>query len=236
MRARDDGGGPAGRLAGPAFQGSPDAADAVGRDTGLPSLSRALVSAARGPGGAVGPARRLPPPERGREPQAAGTSKVASPCTILVLNGPNLNMLGAREPEVYGTATLEDIRDACRARAGALGAEADFRQTNSEAELVGWIQEARGSAAAIVINPAALTHTSVAVMDALSLAGLPVVEVHISNILRREPFRRRSYVSRVATGVISGLGAAGYPLAVEAAVGLAGAPAGAGDAGAGGAG
>jgi 3-dehydroquinate dehydratase-2 len=135
---------------------------------------------------------------------------------ILLLNGPNLNMLGQREPEVYGRQTLADIEAACRAKAAALSLALDFRQSNAEGELIGWIQAARGAAAGIVINPAGLTHTSVSLLDALVLTELPVVEVHLSNIFRREAFRHVSYVSRAARGVITGFGAHGYLLALEA--------------------
>ncbi|MGH7185812.1 MAG: type II 3-dehydroquinate dehydratase, partial [Pseudomonadota bacterium] len=113
---------------------------------------------------------------------------------ILILNGPNLNLLGTREPEIYGTATLADVEAACRKQAKALGLAAECRQTNSEGELVGWIQEARGSMAGIVLNPGAFTHTSVAILDALLAVGLPVIEVHLSNTHKREDFRRHSYV------------------------------------------
>lgn len=136
--------------------------------------------------------------------------------TVLVLNGPNLNMLGTREPEVYGSETLDDIHAACKARAKTLGLGLDFRQSNGEGELVGWIQDARTDAAGIVINPAAYTHTSVAILDALQAGGLPVVEVHLSNIHRREPFRHNSYVSRMAHGVICGFGSQGYLFALDA--------------------
>lgn len=123
-------------------------------------------------------------------------------------------MLGVREPEIYGRETLDDIRASCLSRAEAIGVEIDFRQSNGEAELIAWIQQP--SADGIVINPAAYTHTSIAIMDALILTGLPVVEVHLSNIFRREPFRRRSYVSPAARGVICGFGAHGYLLAIDA--------------------
>ncbi|MBT5413626.1 MAG: type II 3-dehydroquinate dehydratase [Rhodospirillaceae bacterium] len=136
--------------------------------------------------------------------------------TVLILNGPNLNTLGTREPEVYGRETLDDIRAACAERADALGLGLDFRQSNGEGELVGWIQDARNAAAGIVINPAAYTHTSVAILDALQACGLPVVEVHLSNIHGREPFRHHSYVSRMAHGVICGFGSQGYLFALEA--------------------
>lgn len=139
---------------------------------------------------------------------------------ILVLNGPNLNMLGVREPEIYGKETLDDIQKNCDAHASAAGVTLDFRQSNSEADLIDWIQQARGTVDGIVINPAALTHTSVAILDALVLTELPVVEIHISNIFRRESFRQHSYVSAGATGIISGFGAHGYILAIDAMIGL----------------
>ncbi|MCA0201274.1 MAG: type II 3-dehydroquinate dehydratase [Proteobacteria bacterium] len=136
--------------------------------------------------------------------------------TIVVLNGPNLNLLGQREPEIYGRGSLEDIKAATRARAKTHGLETDFRQSNDEGELVTAIQEARNSAAGIIINAAAYTHTSVAILDALLACDLPVIEVHLSNIYKREEFRHHSYVSRAATGVICGFGAHGYELAVDA--------------------
>ena len=136
--------------------------------------------------------------------------------TIFVLNGPNLNLLGVREPAIYGRGTLADIEARCRSRGATLGLEIDFRQTNHEGQLVDWIQEARLAAAGIVLNAGALTHTSVALLDALSATDLPVIEVHLSNIFRRERFRHHSYVSLAATGVICGLGARGYELALEA--------------------
>ena len=140
--------------------------------------------------------------------------------TVFVLNGPNLNLLGVRDPSIYGTDTLGDIEERCTARAAALDLAIDFRQTNHEGQLVDWIQEARESADGIVLNAGALTHTSVAVLDALSAAGLPVVEVHLSNIFRRESFRHHSYVSLAANGVICGLGAKGYELALDAIASL----------------
>ena len=136
--------------------------------------------------------------------------------TVLILNGPNLNMLGTREPEVYGTATLADIEAACGERAGALGLAVDCRQSNSEGELVGWIQTARDSAQGIIVNPGAYTHTSVAILDALLAAGLPIIEVHLSNIHKREAFRHHSYVSAAAQGVICGFGPQGYLMALDA--------------------
>ena len=141
---------------------------------------------------------------------------------LLVLNGPNLNMLGLREPGIYGSETLADIEARTRAHAGKLGLAIDFRQSNHEGVLVDWIQEARGTAAGIILNAGALTHTSVAIHDALLAAELPVVEVHLSNVFRREPFRHQSYVSLVAKGVICGFGSVGYVLAVDALAALAG--------------
>lgn len=139
---------------------------------------------------------------------------------VLVLNGPNLNMLGVREPAVYGRDSLDDVRQLAQKRAEALGLAIEFRQTNHEGELVGWIQEARTAASGIILNAGALTHTSIAVLDALQAAEVPVIEVHLSNIFRREAFRQHSYVSMAATGVICGLGAKGYELALEAMAGL----------------
>lgn len=136
--------------------------------------------------------------------------------TVLILNGPNLNLLGEREPEIYGRESLADIEAACRAKAGELGLAVDFRQSNSEAEMVDIIQKARKDAAGIIVNAGALSHTSIAILDALLAAKAPVIEVHLSNIYRREDFRRSSYVSQAATGVICGLGSQGYLLALEA--------------------
>ena len=140
---------------------------------------------------------------------------------IYVLSGPNLNLLGTREPEIYGRDTLEDVRKLCEARAQSLGRGLVFRQSNHEGELIDWIQEAREKACAIVINPAGYGHTSVAILDALKAAELPVVECHLSNPAAREDFRRHTYVSHAATGLVSGFGAKSYELAVEAAAGLA---------------
>ena len=136
--------------------------------------------------------------------------------TVFILNGPNLNLLGVRDPSIYGHDTLGDIEERCTARAASLGLEIDFRQTNHEGQIVDWIQEARESADGIILNAGALTHTSVAVLDALAAAELPVVEVHLSNIFRRDRFRHHSYVSLAANGVICGLGAHGYELALDA--------------------
>jgi 3-dehydroquinate dehydratase-2 len=135
---------------------------------------------------------------------------------VYVLNGPNLNLLGVREPAVYGRDTLDDVKALAQAKASAVNLAIDFRQSNSEGELIGWVQDARGQASGIIINAGGLTHTSVALLDALQAAELPVIEVHLSNIFRRESFRNHSYVSLAATGVICGLGAKGYELALEA--------------------
>ncbi len=135
---------------------------------------------------------------------------------VYVLNGPNLNMLGLREPAIYGKDTLDDIKVRAQTRAKALGLEIDFRQSNIEGELVNWIQEARTKAKGIILNAGGYTHTSVAILDALQAAELPVIEVHLSNIFRRDEFRQHSYISLAATGVICGLGAQGYELALDA--------------------
>ncbi|WP_426958869.1 type II 3-dehydroquinate dehydratase [Muricoccus radiodurans] len=145
-----------------------------------------------------------------------------SPPLIAVLNGPNLNLLGTREPEKYGSATLDDVEALCAEAAEELGLAIDFRQSNLEGELISWVQECRGRCAGIVINPAGYSHTSVALMDALLAVDLPVVEVHITNIHRRESFRHLSYVSRAAVGVICGLGVGGYALALRAIAGIIG--------------
>lgn len=135
---------------------------------------------------------------------------------IYVLNGPNLNLLGVREPAIYGSETLDDLRARTEKTAAARGLTIEFRQSNIEGEIVNWVQEARGKAKGIIINAGAYTHTSVAILDALQAAELPVIEVHLSNIFRRDQFRQHSYVSLAATGVICGLGGKGYELAVEA--------------------
>jgi len=135
---------------------------------------------------------------------------------VFVLNGPNLNMLGVREPEIYGSETLEDVKKRAEVRAATLGLAIDFRQSNFEGDLISWIQEARGAASGIVLNAGSLTHTSIGILDALGAAELPVIEVHLSNIFRREEFRHHSYVSLAAKGVICGLGSQGYELALEA--------------------
>ena len=135
---------------------------------------------------------------------------------IYVLNGPNLNLLGTREPAVYGTETLADLEQRCVRKAETLGLAVDFRQSNTEGELVGWIQEARTKASGLIVNAGAYTHTSIAMLDALLACEVPIVEVHLSNIFAREPFRHRSYISQAAKGVICGFGGLGYELAIEA--------------------
>lgn len=142
---------------------------------------------------------------------------------IHVLSGPNLNLLGVREPEIYGRDTLADIQARCEVRAKALGHAVIFRQSNHEGQLIDWVQEARTDASALIINPAGYGHTSVALLDALKTLGIPIIECHLSNPAAREAFRRETYVSLAATGVVSGFGAASYELAVEAAAGLIGA-------------
>lgn len=140
--------------------------------------------------------------------------------TVFVLNGPNLNLLGTREPGVYGSATLADVEKLCRDTAAGLGLDVDFRQSNHEGDLVDWIQEAGrgradGTVLGVVLNPGAYTHTSVAVRDAISGTGVPVIECHISNVHAREPFRHHSHVSPVARAIVIGFGVEGYPLAIE---------------------
>ena len=141
---------------------------------------------------------------------------------VLVLNGPNLNMLGTRDPEIYGHTTLAEIEAACVEHGRALGLGVTCRQSNHEGELVGWIQEARGETGGLIVNAGALTHSSVAILDALSVVDIPIVEVHLSNIFARESFRHHSYISPVATGVICGLGPQGYILALDAVARLTG--------------
>ena len=134
---------------------------------------------------------------------------------VYVLNGPNLNLLGKRQPHIYGSETLADVEASCRALAGELGLEIRFHQSNREYEIIDWIHEARETAGGLVINPAAFTHTSVAILDALNAFDPPVIEVHISNVHKREAFRHHSYVSLRADGVIAGLGTQGYGLALR---------------------
>ena len=137
-----------------------------------------------------------------------------TPC-ILVLNGPNLNLLGTREPATYGHETLADISKLCADTAAEQGLAIEFRQTNHEGEVLDWIHTARGRCAGILINPAAWTHTSVAIRDALVASELPVIEVHLSNVHKREPFRHHSFVYSIAVGVICGLGSQGYRLGLQ---------------------
>jgi 3-dehydroquinate dehydratase-2 len=139
---------------------------------------------------------------------------------ILFLNGPNLNLLGQREPEVYGKTTLAQIEAAVRQRASELGAEIEFRQSNSEGQLVDWIQDAKARFQGIVLNAAAYTHTSVALRDAIVAAGIPTVEIHLSNIHAREEFRHRSLIAPVCAGQICGFGPQSYLLGLEAAVNI----------------
>lgn len=142
--------------------------------------------------------------------------------TILFINGPNANLYGLDAAGTYGRDSFPTIKARCEARAEALGLRLDFRQSNSEGEIVDWIQEARGTSAGLVINAAGLAYTSIAILDALLAYPGPIVEAHMSNIWKREPFRHRSYVSKAATGVIAGLGAAGYELALIAVADLIG--------------
>lgn len=135
---------------------------------------------------------------------------------ILIITGPNLNMLGVREPSIYGVKTLRDIEDLCTVTARELGVAISFRQSNHEGEIVTWVQEAMTDFDGIIINGAAYSHTSIAIMDALKMVDVPIIEVHISNVFGREDFRHHSYISSVATGVISGLGGEGYAYALRA--------------------
>jgi 3-dehydroquinate dehydratase-2 len=146
---------------------------------------------------------------------------------VLVLNGPNLNLLGRRRPEVYGTASLADVRDLCQAEGKSLGVDIDFRQSNHEGELIDWIHQAgaardRGGLLGAVLNPGALTHTSLALHDAIEGASLPVIELHISNVHCREDFRHHSYISPAARGIVVGFGVIGYALAIRGLVAVSG--------------
>lgn len=140
----------------------------------------------------------------------------ASAKPVYVLNGPNLNLLGTREPEIYGRTTLADIEKMVATKAKSLGLDIKFLQSNHEGELVSWVQEARNGASGLIVNAGAYTHTSVALLDALTAVEIPIVEVHLSNIFKRESFRHHSYISPVARGLICGFGATGYVLALEA--------------------
>lgn len=143
------------------------------------------------------------------------------PKPIYVLNGPNLNLLGVREPHIYGTTTLDQVKALCEARAAATGFDVVFRQTNHEGQLIDWVQEARTLACALILNPAAYGHTSIALLDSLKSLEVPIVECHLSNPAAREDFRHKSYVALVARGVVAGFGVASYELAVDAAIRLA---------------
>lgn len=145
---------------------------------------------------------------------------------IYVVNGPNLNLLGEREPHIYGAATLADLEARCTRRAAAKGLSVVFKQSNREGELIDWIQEARAKGCALILNAAAYTHTSVAIYDALKMTSIPIIEVHLSNPAAREAFRHHSFVSPAATGVIMGLGQTGYELAIDAVAELIAASAG----------
>ena len=145
---------------------------------------------------------------------------MATPPTIFVLNGPNLNLLGSREPRIYGNQSLDDIKSAMLERAKAAGVRVEFRQSNHEGELVDWIQEAMAKASAVIVNAGAYSHTSIAIRDAISALAIPVIEVHLSNIHAREHFRRQSYISQVARGSIVGFGPLSYLLALDAAAQL----------------
>jgi 3-dehydroquinate dehydratase II len=139
---------------------------------------------------------------------------------VLYLNGPNLNLLGTREPAIYGKLTLAQIEQSVRDKAASLSVDIEFKQSNSESELAGWIQSSRGNYSVIVINAAAFTHTSLAIRDAISACGVPTIEIHLSNTHAREPFRHHSYLSGVVKGVIAGFGKTSYLLALDAAVSL----------------
>jgi 3-dehydroquinate dehydratase-2 len=151
---------------------------------------------------------------------AGTTTGTTTRTTVLVLNGPNLNLLGQREPEVYGTATLADVEALCRTEGERLGVDIEFRQSNHEGELIDWIHDAgprcaSGELSGVVLNPGAFTHTSIALHDAIKAAAAPVIEVHISNVYAREDFRQHSYISPAAAGIVIGFGVHGYVLAIE---------------------
>lgn len=143
---------------------------------------------------------------------------------ILILNGPNLNLLGTREPQIYGSTTLKQVEEICREKAAKLGHTLAFHQSNREYEIIDWIHGAINGAAGIIINPAAFTHTSVAILDALTMFKGPIIELHISNPHKREAFRHHSYTTFAATALICGLGVNGYPIAVEAMAGMLAGP------------
>jgi 3-dehydroquinate dehydratase-2 len=154
------------------------------------------------------------------QPAAATKPASSKGRTVFILNGPNLNLLGKREPQIYGHETLSDVERDCRRVAGELGLDIRFHQSNAEHQIIDWIHEARETAAAIIINPAAFTHYSIAIMDALKMCLCPILEVHISNVHQREAFRHHSYVSLAATAVIAGFGTHGYQLALRHAAHL----------------
>jgi len=156
----------------------------------------------------------MPAPRRKNSKRGASAPKGKLP--VLVLNGPNLNMLGVRETKIYGNATLRDLDALCRKTAADLNITVDCRQSNIEGELVSWVQQSRKTHSSIIINAGGYSHTSVALLDALLLSDLPVIEVHISNIYGREHFRHSSYISKAARGVIAGLGIEGYAFALQA--------------------
>jgi 3-dehydroquinate dehydratase II len=166
-------------------------------------------------GGALQHKRLQTPPPPRHNGRLSGWNARAMTSTILILNGPNLNLLGEREPEIYGRETLADVEAQCRTLAGELGLSVEFKQSNAEHHLIDWIHEARETAAGLIINPGAFTHTSIAIMDALNACAFPILEVHVSNVHRRESFRRHSYVSLAATGVMAGFGVHGYQLALR---------------------
>jgi 3-dehydroquinate dehydratase II len=151
-----------------------------------------------------------------RMSHSSANQPMSLPPLIAILNGPNINMLGLRQPHLYGSNTIDDVEALCAETAEQLGMAIDFRQTNGEGELITWVQECRGRAAGIVINAGGYTHTSVALMDALLAAEVPVIEVHVTNIHKREEFRHHSYISKVAVGMIAGLGIQGYAYALMA--------------------
>jgi 3-dehydroquinate dehydratase-2 len=146
----------------------------------------------------------------------AKKSKQSNTLPIYILNGPNLNLLGTREPEVYGYTTLAQVEQMCAKQAASHGLSISFRQSNHEGEIVEQIQEARTGGCAVIINPAGYGHTSIAILDSIQMLKVPVIEVHLSNIHRREPYRNHSYVSKAATGIVMGLGAQGYLRAIDA--------------------
>jgi 3-dehydroquinate dehydratase-2 len=146
----------------------------------------------------------------------AKKSKQSKTLPIYILNGPNLNLLGTREPEVYGYTTLAQVEQMCAKQAASHGLSISFRQSNHEGEIVEQIQEARTGGCAVIINPAGYGHTSIAILDSIQMLKVPVIEVHLSNIHRREPYRNHSYVSKAATGIVMGLGAQGYLRAIDA--------------------